>query len=214
MVVFDGVSFSYPGCPVYENFSFHLPIGGLLVITGKSGAGKTTLLKLIERELVPDSGHILVNGEDLASMGKKELPVYRRQLGIVSESLGLLPDKNIYDNLVFAKRIVEAGERDTEIQVSMALKTVGMEDYYRHFPDELSGGQVKKILIARAIVNHPDLLLADEPTRDLDPESSIEIVNLLSEVNRMGTTVILVTHDTASIEHLNCMRMRIDKREN
>lgn len=197
MIVFQNVTFAYPNSEknVLTNASFHVPLRDFQFLTGESGVGKTTILKLILKELEPQSGEIFLNGRKLSGIKKKDIPTYRRRIGLVSQDIGLLEDKTVYENVEIVKRAVGADNNTIRIQVAMALKSVGMDGYYQKYPSELSGGQQKKVCIARAIVNHPELLLADEPTGNLDPKSSMEIMDLFEGFHRQGMTLLIATHD-------------------
>lgn len=196
---------------VIANLSFQVPVHGFLYLRGASGAGKTTILRLIMKELEPKAGEIRMNGRSIQSLKRREIPAYRRQIGLVSQGMGLLKDKSVYENIELAKRVAGAGGGDIRIQVAMALRLVGMEEYYQCYPEELSGGQQRRICIARAMVNHPDILLADEPTGDLDPDSSLEIMGLLNELNQRGTTMIVATHDGAIVRQYAHMELQLGK---
>ena len=201
MIVFQNVTFAYPNSEknVLTNASFHVPLRDFQFLTGESGVGKTTILKLILKELEPQSGEIFLNGRKLSGIKKKDIPTYRRRIGLVSQDIGLLEDKTVYENVEIVKRAVGADNNTIRIQVAMALKSVGMEGYYQKYPSELSGGQQKKVCIARAIVNHPELLLADEPTGNLDPKSSMEIMDLFEGFHRQGMTLLIATHDMEAL---------------
>lgn len=213
MIEFQNVTVRYPhgDIPALKQLSFHVPVHGFLFITGESGAGKTTILKLILKELEPEQGRIRMNGKELGTVTKKAIPAYRRQIGLVAQDLGLLADKTVYENVELVKRAVGAGNGAIRVQVAMALKIVGMDAYYHCYPAELSGGQQKRVCIARAIVNHPDILLADEPTGDLDPKSSQEIMNLLEALHSRGMTVIVVTHDREALQRLPYPQLVLNK---
>ncbi|MDD6332257.1 MAG: ATP-binding cassette domain-containing protein [Clostridium sp.] len=213
MIEFRQVTAGYGGNAkaVITDMSFRVPVHGFLYLRGASGAGKTTILRLITKELEPEAGEIRMNGRSIQSLKRKEVPAYRRRIGLVSQDMGLLKDKSVYENIELAKRVAGAGGGDVRIQVAMALRLVGMEEYYQCYPEELSGGQQRRICIARAMVNHPDLLLADEPTGDLDPDSSLEIMGLLNELNQRGTTMIVATHDGESIRHYAHTELRLEK---
>ena len=200
MIVFQNVTFAYPNSEknVLTNASFHVPLRDFQFLTGESGVGKTTILKLILKELEPQSGEIFLNGRKLSGK-KKDIPTYRRRIGLVSQDIGLLEDKTVYENVEIVKRAVGADNNTIRIQVAMALKSVGMDGYYQKYPSELSGGQQKKVCIARAIVNHPELLLADEPTGNLDPKSSMEIMDLFEGFHRQGMTLLIATHDMEAL---------------
>lgn len=201
MIVFQNVTFAYPNSEknVLTNASFHVPLRDFQFLTGESGVGKTTILKLILKELEPQSGEIFLNGRKLSGIKKKDIPTYRRRIGLVSQDIRLLEDKTVYENVEIVKRAVGADNNTIRIQVAMALKSVGMDGYYQKYPSELSGGQQKKVCIARAIVNHPELLLADEPTGNLDPKSSMEIMDLFEGFHRQGMTLLIATHDMEAL---------------
>lgn len=197
MIVFQNVTFAYPNSDskVLDNLSFHVPLRDFQFLTGVSGAGKTTILKLILKELEPQSGVIYLNGRSLSQMKKREIPLYRRRIGVVSQNMRLLEDKTVYENVEIVKRAVGADTATIRIQVAMALKSVGLDNVYQKYPSELSGGQQQRVCIARAIVNHPELLIADEPTGNLDPNSALEIMELLEGFHRQGMTLLVATHD-------------------
>lgn len=198
MIVFQNVTFAYPGSDsnVLTNVNLHVPLRDFQFLTGASGVGKTTILKLLLKELEPQSGEIYLNGQPLSRIKKKEIPMYRRRIGVVSQNMGLLEEKTVYENVELVKRAVGADAGTIRVQVAMALKSVGMEKHYQKHPSELSGGQQQRVCIARAIVNHPELLVADEPTGNLDFGSSMEIMELLEGLHKQGMTLLVATHDT------------------
>lgn len=198
MIVFQNVTFAYPGSDsnVLTNVNLHVPLRDFQFLTGASGVGKTTILKLLLKELEPQSGEIYLNGQPLSRIKKKEIPMYRRRIGVVSQNMGLLEEKTVYENVELVKRAVGADAGTIRVQVAMALKSVGMEEHYQKHPSELSGGQQQRVCIARAIVNHPELLVADEPTGNLDFGSSMEIMELLEGLHKQGMTLLVATHDT------------------
>ncbi|MFV0363130.1 MAG: cell division ATP-binding protein FtsE [Suipraeoptans sp.] len=180
--------------------------GEFVFVVGDSGSGKSTLIKLIMKEIEPTSGTIVVNGQNLGRMRNTKIALYRRGIGVVFQDFRLLKDRNIYDNIAFAQRVTEKTTRIIKKKVPAALSLVGLAQKYKAFPNELSGGEQQRVAIARAIVNEPAILLADEPTGNLDPTNSWEIMKLLEEANERGTTVLVVTHNQ---EIVNEMRKRV-----
>ena len=172
----------------------------------ESGSGKSTLIKLLLRELLPTSGKIMVNDIDVASLRHKQIPKYRRKLGVVFQDFRLLKDRNVYENVAFAQRIVQTPSKEIKKNVPSILSTVGLAGKYKARPKQLSGGEQQRVALARALVNNPPILLADEPTGNLDPKNSWEIMKLLEEINERGTTVLVVTHNR---EIVNAMKKRV-----
>lgn len=194
------------GIAALNGVSLKIEKGEFVFIVGDSGSGKSTLIRLLMRELVATSGTITVMGKDLSKIPHKRVSVYRRKLGVVFQDFRLLKDRNVYENIAFALRVTEASPRVIKQKVPAALSLVGLAQKYKSFPKELSGGEQQRVAIARAIVNEPAVLLADEPTGNLDPANSWEIMNLLDEANKRGTTVIVVTHNH---EIVNMMKKRV-----
>ena len=192
--------------PAIDHLTFDIDNGEFVFITGDSGSGKSTLIKLLLRELTPTSGSIKVAGMDLGKMKHRKIPLYRRKVGVVFQEFRLLKDRNIYENVAFAQRVTEVKSRVIKKKVPAALSLVGLAQKYKSYPDELSGGEQQRVAIARALINEPALLLADEPTGNLDPSNSWEIMNLLEEANERGTTVVVVTHNQ---EIVNEMKKRV-----
>lgn len=192
--------------PAIDHLTFDIDNGEFVFITGDSGSGKSTLIKLLLRELTPTSGSITVAGMNLGKMKHRKIPLYRRKVGVVFQEFRLLKDRNIYENVAFAQRVTEVKSRVIKKKVPAALSLVGLAQKYKSFPDELSGGEQQRVAIARALINEPALLLADEPTGNLDPSNSWEIMNLLEEANERGTTVVVVTHNQ---EIVNEMKKRV-----
>lgn len=188
------------------NVSLTIMDGEFVFIIGESGAGKTTLMKLLTKEIDPSDGKIFVKGNRLKRISKKKAPYYRRNIGMVFQDFRLLKDRNVYQNVAFAMEVVERSPKEIEEKVPLILGLVGLSEKALAFPNELSGGEQQRVAIARAIVNNPSIILADEPTGNLDPKSSKEIMNLLLEINRRGTTVIVVTHNH---EIVRSMDMRV-----
>ena len=203
VIVLDRVSKSYStGAPALNGVNLRVKKGEFVFIVGDSGSGKSTLIKLLLRELTPTSGTILVNGQSVADLKPRQIPRYRRNLGIVFQDFRLLPDRNVYENIAFAQKVVEAPNRKIKSRVLAMLSMVGLLDKYKAFPNELSGGEQQRIAIARALVNKPAILLCDEPTGNLDPANSNEIMKILNQVNKQGTTVLVVTHNMEIVQQM------------
>ena len=185
-----------------EDVSLDIVKGEFVFIVGKSGSGKTTLMKLLQKELDVTSGQIIVNGQDYKKLTQRNLPKFRRQMGMVFQDFRLLKDRTIFENVAFAQRVVEVPHRYIKRQVENMLEMVGLKDRMNAFPNELSGGEQQRVAIARALVNHPVLLLADEPTGNLDPVTAKGIMELLSEINKSGTTVLVVTHNKELVNEM------------
>ena len=207
IIVLDQVSKSYStGAPALNGVSVRIRRGEFVFIVGDSGSGKSTLIKLLLRELVPTSGSVWVNGEDVARLKHRKIPKFRRNLGIVFQDFRLLKDRNVYENVAFAQRIVQVPNREIKKNVPAILSTVGLAGKYKAKPKQLSGGEQQRVALARALINKPSILLADEPTGNLDPKNSWEIMKLLEEINEKGTTVLVVTHNR---EIVNAMKKRV-----
>ena len=203
VITLDRVSKSYSsGSPALDNVSLTIKKGEFVFIVGDSGSGKSTLIKLLLRELTPTSGRVIVNGADVARLKRRQVPKFRRNLGIVFQDFRLLPDRNVYENIAFAQKVVEAPNRKIKSRVLAMLSMVGLLDKYKAFPNELSGGEQQRIAIARALVNKPAILLCDEPTGNLDPANSNEIMKILNQVNKQGTTVLVVTHNMEIVQQM------------
>lgn len=197
MITFTDVNKAYKGGkPALQGISFHLPIGSMTYLTGHSGAGKSTLLKLIMGIERANGGQILFNGHDITRLSVHELPFLRRQIGMVHQDYRLLTDRTILDNVALPLIIQGFSEKEAEREARLALEKVHLEKRANHFPLHLSGGEQQRVDIARAIVHRPQLLLADEPTGNLDDKLSFEIFGLFEEFNQAGTTVLIATHDT------------------
>ncbi len=194
------------GLPAVNHANLHVDKGEFVFIVGSSGSGKSTLIKLLLKELDATSGSIIVSGEKLETMKHRRVAKYRRKLGVVFQDFRLLKDRNVYENVAFAQRVVNRPTRVIRKRVPEVLQEVGLAGKYKAFPDELSGGEQQRVALARAIVNRPDILLADEPTGNLDPKTSEEIMSLLEEINSRGTTVLVVTHNK---DIVNSMKKRV-----
>ena len=206
MITLENVSKSYAkGQPALNDVSLHIDKGEFVFIVGNSGSGKSTLIKLLLKELEPTSGTIIVNDQNLGKMKRRKVPKYRRGVGVVFQDFRLLKDRNVYENVAFAQRVIERPNRVIKKRVPEILTLVGLAEKYKSFPRELSGGE-QRVALARALVNRPNILLADEPTGNLDPKNSLEIMKLLEEINERGTTVLVVTHNR---EIVNSFRKRV-----
>lgn len=207
MVVLDHVTMEYPtGIRALDHISFKIEKGEFVFVVGSSGSGKTTLIKLLLKEMKPTQGEITVDGKNYRNMKRKEIPLLRRKIGVVFQNFRLLKDRNVFENVAFAQQVVEKPMREIRRNVPATLTLVGLADKYKQFPRELSGGEQQRVALARAIVNRPELILADEPTGNLDPKNSLEIMRLLEEINRRGTTVVVVTHNK---DIVNMMQKRV-----
>ena len=207
MITLENVSKAYStGAPALNNVSLKIEAGEFVFVVGDSGSGKSTLIKLLLRELLPTSGKIMVNDIDVASLRHKQIPKYRRKLGVVFQDFRLLKDRNVYENVAFAQRIVQTPSKEIKKNVPSILSTVGLAGKYKARPKQLSGGEQQRVALARALVNNPPILLADEPTGNLDPKNSWKIMKLWEEINDRGTRVLVVTHNR---EIVNAMKKRV-----
>jgi len=189
-----------------ERVSLRVDRGEFVFLVGPTGCGKSTLIKLLIRELEPTEGEILIAGRDIDSLPERQIPFLRRRIGTVFQDFKLLPSRTVYDNVAYALQVIGAPRSEIRTKVPDALRLVGLADKLSNYPDQLSGGEQQRLAIARAFVNHPPLLLADEPTGNLDPETSVGIMQLLYRINRTGTTVFVVTHDSDMVDK---MRRRV-----
>jgi cell division transport system ATP-binding protein len=197
----------YPGGNVgLDGVSLAVERGEFAFLVGATGCGKSTFIRLLMREVDPARGQVLVAGHDIGAMARKGVPKLRRNIGVVFQDFKLLPNRTIYDNVAYSLQVIGASRSEIRTKVPEILRLVGLSTKLHDYPDELSGGEQQRVSIARAFVNHPPLLLADEPTGNLDPETSIGIMQLLYRINRTGTTVIVATHDD---EMVNKMRRRV-----
>lgn len=185
-----------------DNVSINIENGEFVFLVGTSGAGKSTIIKLMMRELELDSGRIVINDKDITKIKRSHIPHLRRSMGVVFQDFRLLQDKTVYENVAFAMEVVEAAPKDIRRQVPMMLGMVGLSKKSKQYPHQLSGGEQQRVSIARAMVNSPSILVADEPTGNLDPEMSVEIMKLFSEINQRGTTVIMATHDLHIVDRM------------
>jgi cell division transport system ATP-binding protein len=203
MIKFEQVSKTYPGgFQALNNVSFHLEPGEMAFLTGHSGAGKSTLLKLISMMERPTAGRVMINGHDLKRINSRQIPYARRDIGMIFQDHRLLMDKTVFDNVALPLLIEGYSMQEARKRVHAALEKVGLGDKVRHYPMMLSGGEQQRVGIARAVVNKPPLLLADEPTGNLDPKLSMEIIRLFEDFNRVGVSVLIATHDLGLIARL------------
>ena len=207
IIYLENVSKSYStGSPAINDITLEIKQGEFVFIVGDSGSGKSTLIKLLLRELTATSGTVYVMGQDLAALKHRQIPKFRRNLGVVFQDFRLLNHRNVYENVAFAQRIIETPVNEIRRNVPTILATVGLAGKYKAKTKQLSGGEQQRVALARALVNRPSILLADEPTGNLDPKNSWEIMQLLEEINEQGTTVVVVTHNR---EIVNAMQKRV-----
>ncbi len=197
MIEFKNVSKKYDGAPAYALKDINLTIdkGEFVFVVGSSGAGKSTFLKLMMREEVPSNGTIVVDDVDLTKIKKRDIPKFRRRLGIVFQDFRLIPNMTVFDNVAFAMRVIGTKEKKIRRRVPYVLSLMGLNEKARNYPKELSGGEQQRVALARALANNAEIIIADEPTGNVDPQMSYEIVDLLMRLNEAGTTVIMVTHE-------------------
>ena len=189
-----------------SNINLDIQKGEFVFLVGPSGAGKTTFVKTILKEIEPTTGNIIVNNVDITKLKRNQIPLYRRKLGVVFQDFRLIPTLNVYENVAFAMRVIEAPLREIRKKVPIVLSLVGLANKYKSFPHELSGGEQQRISLARAIVNNPSILIADEPTGNLDPDTSMDIMDTINDINHAGTTVLMATHAS---DIVNAMRKRV-----
>ena len=212
MIEFKNVSKVYDtGTEAVHNANFKIDKGEFVFLVGSSGSGKSTLIKLILKEEEPTKGNIIINGKDTTFLKPKRVPFLRRSMGVVFQDFRLLPDKTVYENVAFAMYIVKATPRHIKRQVPMVLSLVGLSDKAKMSPNELSGGEQQRVALARALVNNPSMIIADEPTGNLDPDTAWEIMNLLNDINLRGTTVVMATHAKNIVDEMNKRVIHIDK---
>ena len=212
MIEITDLSMTYKtGTRALRNIDISIEDGEFVFIMGRSGSGKSTLLKLLLKEVEPTSGKIVVNDMDLGKMPRRYVPKYRRRLGVVFQDFRLLKDKTVYENVAFAQRVIGVPTRTIKENVPEMLRMVGLSSKYKCYPKQLSGGEQQRVAIARALINKPAVLLADEPTGNLDPQNAMDIMMLLDEINRQGTTVIVVTHSREIVEMMKKRVITIEK---
>ncbi|MGZ5307930.1 MAG: cell division ATP-binding protein FtsE [Solirubrobacterales bacterium] len=202
----------YPGGHVgLERATLRVDKGEFVFLVGPTGCGKTTLIKLLIRELKPTEGEVLIAGRDIAKLPESKIPFLRRRIGTVFQDFKLLPNRSVYDNVAYALQVIGAPRKEIKAKVPDALRLVGLAEKIKSYPEQLSGGEQQRLSIARAFVNHPPLLLADEPTGNLDPETSVGIMQLLYRINRTGTTVVVVTHDREMVDKMRRRVIALDE---
>lgn len=212
MLIMTDVSKVYPsGSVALQDVNVHIEPGEFVFVVGPSGAGKSTFIKMLFREVLPTTGSIFVNGTDIMALTPREIPYMRRQLGIIFQDYRLLPDRTVYENVAFAMQVIEAPHRKIKRQVLNVLDLVGLRHRSDAYPNELSGGEQQRIAIARAIVNDPLLVIADEPTGNLDPETSWDIMEIFKEINATGTTIVMATHDKDVVDAMGKRVIAIEK---
>ena len=212
MIEFRNVSKTYStGTEAVHNANFKIEKGEFAFLVGTSGSGKSTLIKMILKEEDPTSGNIIINGKDITFLKPKRVPYLRRSMGVVFQDFRLLPDKTVYENVAFAMYIVRATPKHIRRQVPMVLSMVGLSGKAKMYPNELSGGEQQRVALERALVNTPSMLIADEPTGNLDPETAWEIMTLLNDINMRGTTVVVATHAKDIVDRMKKRVIHIDK---
>jgi len=212
MIEFRNVSKTYDKATseTIHNASFRIDKGEFVFLIGSSGSGKSTLIKLIEKEEEPTSGQIIINGKDITHLRSSKIPYLRRSMGVVFQDFRLLPDKTVFENVAFAMHVVKATPRHIKRQVPIVLNQVGLGEKLNVLPNELSGGEQQRVALARAIVNNPSMLIADEPTGNLDPNTAWDIMRILNDINLRGTTVVVATHAKDIVDRMSKRVIRID----
>ncbi|RKD30088.1 cell division ATP-binding protein FtsE [Thermohalobacter berrensis] len=207
MIEFMDVSKEYTkGVKALKDINIHIDKGEFVFIVGSSGAGKSTLIKLLLKEEEPTDGKIILNNMDITNISNRKIPYIRRSVGVVFQDFRLLPNKTVFENVAFAMEIIGASSREIRRRVPIVLSMVGLSHKANNYPNELSGGEQQRVSIARAIVNNPNVLIADEPTGNLDPDTAWEIMKILREINRRGTTIVMATH---ARDIVNIMKRRV-----
>lgn len=212
MIEFKNVSKMYSNnVKALSDVNVKIDSGDFVFLVGPSGAGKSTFIKMILKEVDPTTGEIIVAEKNLSKVTRRQTPYYRRKIGMVFQDFRLIPTLNVYENVAFAMRVVEASPREIRRRVPMVLSLVGLSHKYKMFPNELSGGEQQRVSLARAIVNNPSVLIADEPTGNLDPETAKEIMELLEDINRAGTTILMATHAKDIVNNMKKRVIAIEK---
>jgi cell division transport system ATP-binding protein len=211
MILLEDIGKSYGSRQALRGITALVERGEFAYLTGPSGAGKTTLLRLLYRAELPDAGRIVVNGTDLVTMRRRDVPAFRRRLGVIFQDFKLLRRRSVAENVSFVLSLVDLPDRDQQRRAYLALRRMGLQHRQAALPEELSGGEQQRVAIARAVVMQPDLILADEPTGNLDPERSIELIELFKTINYQGTTVLVATHDRMLIEAQPARTLVLDR---
>lgn len=210
MLIFNHVDFNYPNQPVFQDLNLQIDQGDFIFLIGKSGIGKTSLLQMIYMDLFPQSGYVQVGNYSSETINPKDLPYLRRKIGIVFQDFQLLPDRNVYDNLSFVLNATGSSKKLNKKKIINALSEVGLTHKQNNMPHELSGGEKQRVAIARAIINEPFLVLADEPTGNLDPDTADEILEILKKINLRGTSIIFATHNYDLVRKHNAKIIRLE----
>ena len=212
MIEFNNVSKIYNNnVKALSDVSVKIDSGDFVFLVGPSGSGKSTFIKMLLKEIEPTMGNITVADKKLSEIKRNQIPYYRRKIGMVFQDFRLIPTLNVYENVAFAMRVVEASQKEIRKRVPMVLSLVGLSHKYKMFPNELSGGEQQRVSLARAIVNNPSVLIADEPTGNLDPDTAKEIMELLEDINRSGTTIVMATHAKDIVASMNKRVIAIEK---
>ena len=212
MIEFNNVSKIYNNnVKALSDVSVKIDSGDFVFLVGPSGSGKSTFIKMLLKEIEPTMGNITVADKKLSEIKRNQIPYYRRKIGMVFQDFRLIPTLNVYENVAFAMRVVEASQKEIRKRVPMVLSLVGLSHKYKMFPNELSGGEQQRVSLARAIVNNPSVLIADEPTGNLDPDTAKEIMELLEDINRSGTTIVMATHAKDIVDSMKKRVIAIEK---
>ena len=211
MILFKNVSKVYKnGTKALENINIKIEDGEFVFITGRSGAGKSTMMHLLTCEDTPTEGKLIVNGIEPKKLSRRQIPKYRRGIGVVFQDFRLIPTMTVYDNIAFAMRVVGRGRKEIKRRVANALELVGLSHKAKAYPEHLSGGEQQRVALARAIINSPKLIIADEPTGNVDPQMSIDIMKLLNTINKEGISVVVVTHEQALVDAFRKREIKIE----
>lgn len=199
------------GTEALRGISFSIEDGEFVFLVGPSGSGKSTIIKILTGEVIPSDGRVMINGFSMGNISDRQIPYMRRTIGVIFQDFRLIAKKTVYDNLALAMRAVGATSKEIRNRIPYVLELVGLEGKESHYPDELSGGEQQRVAIARALVNNPSTIVADEPTGNLDPARSLEIMTLLERINALGTTVVVVTHEKGLVNHFDKRVIMIDE---
>lgn len=212
MIKFENVSKIYENnVKALSDINIEIGMGEFVFLVGPSGSGKSTFIKMLLKEVEPTTGQVIVGSTNLSKLTRKQIPYFRRKVGMVFQDFRLIPNLSVYENVAFAMKVVEATPKEIRKRVPMVLSLVGLSHKYKMFPNELSGGEQQRVSLARAIVNNPSVLIADEPTGNLDPETAKEIMGLLEDINKAGTTILMATHAKDIVDNMQKRVIAIDK---